>query len=139
NSTLTGKRSVGRHVTLQNLYKMLELLTKSEHVASLDKEEKLMLCLVYFNSIKEQFNKEWLNYKEYRLTHIVCLNALAIAGNEVFSICVGEEKRTIDYNQVTKCVKKLNNVEWSAIGPLRYIKGLSGSRTLANELITQMV
>ncbi|OIB00634.1 hypothetical protein AK95_26060 [Paenibacillus sp. LC231] len=139
NSTLTGKRSVGRHVTLQNLYKMLELLTKSEHVASLDKEEKLMLCLVYFNSIKEQFNKEWLNYKEYRLTHIVCLNALAIAGNEVFSICVGEEKRTIDYNQVTKCVKKLKNVEWSAIGPLRYIKGLSGSRTLANELITQMV
>ncbi|WP_219834247.1 DGQHR domain-containing protein [Paenibacillus sp. R14(2021)] len=138
-STITGKRSLGRHVTLQNLYKMLEFLSKEDHVAKLPKEEKLMLCLVYFNAIKELFNKEWLDYKEYRLTHIVCLNAIAIAGGVFLSKVISEEKRAIDYNQVIKGVNKLKSMDWSAAGTLRYIKGMSGSKTLANDLITQMI
>ncbi|GLX71424.1 DGQHR domain-containing protein [Paenibacillus glycanilyticus] len=137
--TLTGKRSSGRHVTLQNLYKVIELITKYEKVQALSKEEKLTLALVFFNTIKEQFNKEWLDYKDYRLTHIVTLNALAIAGSEVFYKAVGDQKQQIDYSFIMKCVKKLRSVDWSAAGPLRYIKGMSGSRTLANDLIVQMV
>jgi DNA sulfur modification protein DndB len=137
--TLTGKRSVGRHVTLQNLYKMLELLTKAQHVARLSKDEKLMLVLVYFNAIKEHFNKEWLDYKQYRITHIVCLNALAIAGSELFSRAVSEEKKQIDYPFVVKGVKKIKNTDWSVAGPFKFIKGLSGSRTLANDLIAQIM
>jgi len=137
-STLTGKRSVGKHVTLQNLYKILEILTKGQRVSVLSREEKLMLTLVYFNAIKEHFNKEWLDYKEYRLTHIVCLNALAIAGAEVFSRAVSEEKKQVDYNYIVKCVKKLSRTDWSAAGPFKFIKGMNGSKALASDLISQM-
>jgi DNA sulfur modification protein DndB len=85
--TLTGKRSAGRHVTLQNLYKILEYLFKN--INGLTKDERLMIALVYFNGIKEHFTKEWFDYKEYRITHIVCLNALAIAGARNSVIWIG--------------------------------------------------
>ncbi|MGF9917711.1 DGQHR domain-containing protein [Paenibacillus ehimensis] len=136
--TITGKRNAGRHVTLQNLYKVLELLTKNVRVSSLAKEEKLMLCLFYFNALKENFSQEWMDYKEYRITHIVCLNALAIAGAEVFSKVVSEDTKQIDYNRILKYVKKLRKFDWSSTGILKYIKGLSGSKTLASDLMSYM-
>ncbi|MBU5349139.1 DGQHR domain-containing protein [Paenibacillus lautus] len=133
--TVTGKRVSGRHVTLQNLYKVLELLTKPDEISSLSKEEKLTFSLVYFNVIKEQFNTEWLNYKEYRLTHIVCLNALAIAGAEIFSAAANRNQGKVDYNFIQKCVKRLKGMEWGAEGPLKYLKGISGSRILAGDIL----
>ncbi|QCT04383.1 hypothetical protein E6C60_3675 [Paenibacillus algicola] len=133
--TVTGKRVSGRHVTLQNLYKVLELITKPGEISSLSKEEKLTLILVYFNAIKEQFNTEWLNYKEYRLTHIVCLNALAIAGAEIFLATVTKHQGKIDYNLIQKSVKRLKGMEWGAEGPLKYLKGISGSRLLAGDIL----
>ncbi|PAD28719.1 hypothetical protein CHH60_23755 [Paenibacillus sp. 7523-1] len=137
--TLTGKRSSDRHVTLQNLYKVIELLTKSEAVNNLNKETKLTLGLVYFNAIKEQFNTEWLSYKEYRLTHIVCLNALAIAGAEILNEAISRSKGKMDYSFIEKSVKKMRNTEWSAEGPLKYLKGISGSRMLAQDLISEVI
>lgn len=138
-STLTGKRSSGRHVTLQNIYKMIELLTKPEPIAVLPKEEKLILSLMYFNTIKELFNTEWLNYKEYRLTHIVCLNALAMAGAALIEKAVGERASSTDYTLIMKSIKRLKSIEWSSEGPLRYIKGMSGSKTLAYDLNNQLL
>ncbi|MDQ0899952.1 DGQHR domain-containing protein [Paenibacillus sp. V4I7] len=137
--TITGKRNAGRHVTLQNLYRVLELLTRDIHVSSLTKEEKLMLSLYYFNALKENFNQEWMDYQEHRLTHIVCLNALAIAGSEIFSKVVSTDKKQIDYTSILKYVKRLKKFDWSSNGVLRYIKGLSGSKTLASDLIAQMM
>ncbi|MNW37245.1 hypothetical protein D3C74_142840 [compost metagenome] len=134
--SLTGKRSAGKHVTLQNLYKILEILFKNEDLSRLSKEEKLMLSLVYFNSIKDSFNKEWLDYKNYRLTHIVCLNAFAFAGAELFQTIKDESNKYIAYDQITKNVKKIKGIDWASEGPLKYIKGISGSRTLATDLVT---
>lgn len=91
--TITGKRNAGRHVTLQNLYKILEFLFKN--VKWVPREEKLMLALFYFNGVKEIFNKEWLDYGEYRITHIVCLHALAIAGADVLQIAINSEKNIL--------------------------------------------
>lgn len=91
--TITGKRSSGRHITLQNLYRALELLTNQPHIASLPREEKLLLSLVYFNSVKEIFSQEWMDYKDYRITHIVCINALSIAGCELIGRNVSENKK----------------------------------------------
>jgi DNA sulfur modification protein DndB len=136
--SLTGKRNAGRHVTLQNLYKILEILFKSNPMALLSKEEKLMLVLVYFNGIKELFNKEWLDYKEYRITHIVCLNAIAFAGAELFAKIVNIEKKHIDYSQINKHIQRIKGLEWSSNGPFKYIKGLSGSKTLAIDLTSLM-
>lgn len=136
--TLTGKRSAGRHVTLQNLYKVIELLTKSEKVSGLNKDEKLNLSLMYFNHIKEQFNTEWLNYKEYRITHIVCLHALAITGSEILNEFVAKQNRKTDYSFIEKSVRKMKDTVWSAEGPLKYLKGISGSRILAQDLIADI-
>jgi DNA sulfur modification protein DndB len=136
--SLTGKRNAGRHVTLQNLYKILEILFKSNPSTLLSKEEKLMLVLVYFNGIKELFNKEWLDYKEYRITHIVCLNAIAFAGAELFAKVVNVEKKHIDYGQINKHIQRIKGLEWSSNGPFKYIKGLSGSKTLAIDLTSLM-
>jgi DNA sulfur modification protein DndB len=130
--TITGKRNAGRHVTLQNLYKILEFLFKNVNGAS--REEKLMLALVYFNSVKELFNKEWLDYSEYRITHIVCLNALAIAGADVLQMATNNEKKQIDYNKIVRKIKKMNKMDWSITGPLKYIKGINGSKALASDL-----
>ncbi|MCY9659521.1 DGQHR domain-containing protein [Paenibacillus chondroitinus] len=137
--TITGKRNTGRHVTLQNLYRSIELLTKLPHLSSLPKEDKLLLSLVYFNSIKDTFNQEWMDYKEYRITHIVCINALSIAGCELLSRAVSEDKKNIDYAGVSRAVKRLKKFDWSSSGRLKYIKGLSGSKTLAADLAAQML
>jgi DNA sulfur modification protein DndB len=137
--TITGKRNTGRHVTLQNLYRSIELLTNEPHIATLSKDEKLLLSLIYFNSVKETFNQEWMDYKEYRLTHIVCINALSLAGSELLGRCVSEDKKHIDYAAIEKAVKKIKKFDWSVSGRLKYIKGLSGSKTLAADLTAQML
>lgn len=136
--SLTGKRNAGRHVTLQNLYKILEIIFKPDNLNRLSKEEKLMLVLVYFNNIKETFNKEWLDYKNYRITHIVCLNAFAFAGTEIFIRIVNADRRHIEYGQITKYLQRIRGIDWSSDGPLKYIKGLSGSKTLALDMVSLM-
>ena len=130
--TITGKRNAGRHVTLQNLYKILEFLFKN--VNWVPREEKLMLALCYFNGVKEIFNKEWLDYSEYRITHIVCLHALAIAGADVLQMAINLEKKHIDYNKITRRIKRMQKVDWSTTGALKYIKGINGSKALASDL-----
>ncbi|MFD2881083.1 hypothetical protein ACFTAO_42700 [Paenibacillus rhizoplanae] len=107
----------------------------------MQKEDKLMLSLIYFNAVKDHFNAEWMDYKEYRITHIVCLNALSIAGAEVLSSCVTEgKKKHIDYKRITKAVKKTQkNIDWSSSGALKYIRGATGSKALASELSIQMM
>ncbi|WP_236249546.1 DGQHR domain-containing protein [Lysinibacillus sphaericus] len=83
--TLTGKRSKEKNITLQNLYSMVKLLTKKSPLEKLSKEKKLNLCLFYFNTIKELFPDEWEDNSLYRMTHVTCLNALAIVGNQVIN------------------------------------------------------
>ncbi|MDO3679736.1 DGQHR domain-containing protein [Paenibacillus ehimensis] len=137
--SIIGKRSKGRHITLQNLYRTLHLLSKDPKITYFSKEEKLTMAMQYFNTIKEVFPHEWLDYKEYRLTHIVCLDALSIAGSEVLSKCTTESKRQFDYNGISKAVKKISKIDWSANGPLKYLKGISGSKSLATDLKEQML
>ncbi|WP_238651778.1 DGQHR domain-containing protein [Paenibacillus piscarius] len=134
--TLTGKRNAGKHVTLQNLYKILDILFKSPEVSQLTKEKKLMLAVVFFNCIKENYNKEWLDYKNYRLTHIVCLNAFAFAGAKLFLNIVRQSSKHTPYEEITKNIKKIRGIDWSSDGPLKYIKGISGSKSLAADMIS---
>ncbi len=137
--SIIGKRSKGRHITLQNLYRTLLLLSKEPNISCYSKEEKLSMALQYFNAIKEMFSHEWLDYSGFRLTHIVCLDALSIAGSEVLSKCTTDSKRQFDYNSLMKAVKKLNKIDWSVNGTLKYLKGMSGSKSLAIDLKEQML
>lgn len=136
--SIIGKRTKGRHITLQNLYRTIHLLTKDPSVSVLSKEEKLAIGLTYFNSIKEQYSDEWNDYKSYKLTHIVCLDALSIAGSSVLVKCISDHKR-VDYSAITKTVKKLRKIDWSVDGNLKYVKGMSGSKTLADDFVAQML
>jgi DNA sulfur modification protein DndB len=136
--TIIGKRSKGRHVTLQNVYRTLHLLTADYRISSLAKQEKLTIALTFYDTIRQTFLTEWSDYKEYRLTHIVCLDALSMAGHQVLLNCMPEGKKHVDLTAIPKYIKKLS-VDWSAQGPLRYLKGMSGSRTLASDLKEQML
>lgn len=139
NGSIIGKRNKGRHITLQNLYRTLSLFFKDRRLSVFSKEEKLSLAVFYFSKVKEIFPSQWMDYKGQRLTHIVCLDALSIAGGQVLANCVQEERKQVDLVAVTRHLKKLKGIEWSSEGPLKYVKGLSGSRTLASELVEQMI
>lgn len=136
--SIIGKRTKGRHITLQNLYRTLSLLTRDPAVSALSKEEKLAIALTYFNSIKEKYSNEWDDYKNYKLTHIVCLDALSLAGSRLLVNCVSDYKR-VDYTAIIKTVRKLRRIDWSVNGNLKYVKGISGSKTLADDFVAQML
>ncbi|NRR22793.1 DGQHR domain-containing protein [Brevibacillus sp. MS2.2] len=129
--SIIGKRSKGRHVTLQNLYRSLHYLTSDNLLSSLSKEEKLAASLCYYDTIRQTFSDEWNDYKGYRLVHIVCLDALSIAGRDVLSNCLVNGKKQLDHSEIQRHVKRLS-LDWSVEGPLKYLKGISGSRALAS-------
>ncbi|WP_418027950.1 DGQHR domain-containing protein [Paenibacillus sp. JJ1722] len=132
--SIIGKRVKGRHITLQNVYRTLHFLFKKDDVALLSKEEKLNIALHYYNTLKDTFSYEWLDYGGHRITHIVCLDALSIAAGIVLDKFFSIEKKKIDYTSLTQAVQKLKDIDWSSTGHLRYLKGLSGSKSLATEL-----
>lgn len=94
---MIGKRSTGRHVTLQNLYRTIHLLTADQRVS-----------------------------------------CLTIAGQNVILHCIPEGKKHVDLKLLTVAAQKLV-VDWSSQGPLKYIKGMSGSRMLAEDFKDQML
>ncbi|NUU75386.1 DGQHR domain-containing protein [Paenibacillus xylanilyticus] len=136
--SITGKRSKGRHITLQNLYRMLKYFFKDTGVTNLSKHEKVDIVLVFFNIMRQEYPHEWLNYKEYKLTHIVCLDALAMAASKMLFHCKKENSTQIDHQEFIKSVKRLKKIDWSIYGPFKYLKGISSSKTLAIELFDIM-
>ncbi|WP_289142737.1 DGQHR domain-containing protein [uncultured Brevibacillus sp.] len=136
--SIIGKRTKGRHITLQNLYRTLHFLTADHLISNLSKEEKLAIAMSYYDTIRQKFSDEWNDYKSYRLTHIVCLDALSIAGNQVLPKYIAEGKKYLDLAAIQRIVNRLS-LDWSAEGPLKYLKGLSGSRALATNLKDQML
>lgn len=136
--SITGKRSKGRHITLQNLYRMLKYFFKDTETTNLSKHEKVDLVLGFFNIMRQEYPHEWMNYKEYKLTHIVCLDALAMAASKALSNCKKENSTQIDHQKFIKSAKRLKKIDWSVSGPFKYLKGISSSKTLASELIEIM-
>ncbi|MGE7271990.1 DGQHR domain-containing protein [Brevibacillus panacihumi] len=137
--SIIGKRTNGRHITLQNLIKTLTLLTKEVDFKPNSKDEKLLVALHYYNCIRDHFPEEWSNYKGYRLTHIVCLDAFSIAGSVLLKRILSDNKNQIDYSTVNKAVNRITKIDWSVAGPLKYLKGISGSKTLASDLVKEML
>jgi DNA sulfur modification protein DndB len=137
--SIIGKRTQGRHITLQNLYRTLHLLTSEAKISSFSKEEKLNMALTYYNGIKETLLEEWNDYKGFKLTHIVSLDALSMAGSSVLGKCRYESHKQINYQSVLKRIQRLTVVDWSSDGSLKYIKGLTGSKSLAADLKNLML
>jgi DNA sulfur modification protein DndB len=54
---------------------------------------KMALVQAYYCAIKENFPNEWNDYQGHRMTHIVCLDALSLAGAEVLSKSIEENKK----------------------------------------------
>lgn len=133
--TLIGKRSKEKNVTLQNLYNIVLLLTKKSALESLSKEKKLNLALFYFNLIKELFPQEWDDNKLYRMTHITCLNALAIAGNQIINENYLTKSQQPDSVKITNMLRNLKDIDWSSSGDLKYLKGVAGSKMLAGDIL----
>ena len=133
--TLIGKRTKEKNITLQNLYNIVRLLTKRSKLEKLSKEKKLNLALFYFNLIKELFPEEWADNKLYRLTHVTCLNALAISGNKIIIENYLEKSQQPDSVKIASQLVNLKEIDWSSSGDLKYLKGLAGSKMLAEDII----
>lgn len=132
--TLTGKRSKEKNITLQNLYSMVKLLTKKSPLEKLSKEKKLNLCLFYFNTIKELFPDEWEDNSLYRMTHVTCLNALAIVGNLVINDNYLDKSQQPDSVKIAQILMNLKEIDWFSNGDLKYLQGASGSKVLASDI-----
>lgn len=133
--TLTGKRSKEKNITLQNLYNIVKLLTKKSPLEKLSKEKKLNLCLFYFNTIKELFPDEWYDNKLYRMTHITCLNALAIVGNKVINDNYLAKSQQPDSVKIVENIIKLEEIDWLSTGDLKYLKGVPGTKILVSDIL----
>ncbi|WDU77712.1 DGQHR domain-containing protein [Lysinibacillus sp. G01H] len=133
--TLIGKRTREKNITLQNLYNLVKLLTKKSNLTNLSKEKKLNLVLFYFNLIKELFPDEWDDNKLYRLTHITCLNALAIAGNQIINNNYLTKSQQPDSIKIANLLVNLKVIDWSSSGDLKYLKGAAGSKMLADDIL----
>lgn len=132
--TLIGRRTKEKHITLQNLYQLVNLLTRKSELAKLPKEKILNIMMFYFNLIKELLPDEWADYKNYRLTHITCLNALAMVGNELLTEHYSSKTQQIDTMKIANKFLNLGEINWSSDGELKFIKGATGSKLLANDI-----
>jgi len=133
--TLIGKRTKEKNITLQNLYNIIKLLTKKSVLSNLSKEKKLNLALFYFNLIKELFPIEWEDNKLYRITHITCLNAIAIAGNQIINENYLAKSQQPDSVRIANLLMGLKNIDWATNGDLKYLKGAAGSKILADDIL----
>lgn len=133
--TLIGKRTREKNITLQNLYNIVKYLTYKSELENLSKEKKLNLTLFYFNLIKELFPEEWDDNKSYRLTHITCLNGLAIAGNKIINDNYLSKSQQPDSPKIVSLLLNLKDIDWSANGDLKYLKGLPGAKLLAGDIL----
>jgi DNA sulfur modification protein DndB len=133
--TLIGKRTKDKHITLQNLYNIVSLLIKKSDLEDLSKEKILNIALFYFNTIKDILPEQWEDIKAYRLTHIISLNALAIVGNEVINNNFLNKSQQPDSNKILVLLENLKHIDWSTNGDLKYLKGISGSKMLAQDIL----
>ncbi|KYG97090.1 hypothetical protein ABEW24_24710 [Paenibacillus jamilae] len=117
---------------------MVKYFFEDSEVLHLSKQEKLDLVLEFFNIIRHEYPNEWINYKEFKITHIVCLDALAMAASKVLFNCKKDSTKQIDHQQFIKSIKKMKKIDWSIDGPFKYSKGISSSKTLASELFDIM-
>lgn len=78
------------------------------------------------------------DYKQYRLTHIVCLNALAIAGNKIIPSNYNFVSNQLNIKEVNKRMSSIKIFDWSSEGTLKYLKGASGSKLLAEDIIASV-
>lgn len=51
--------------------------------------------------------------KKYRLTHIVCLNALSIAGNTIISENYNFSSNQLNNTEISKSLTNITNIDWS--------------------------
>lgn len=133
--TLIGKRTKDKNITLQNLYNIVGLLIKKSDLEDLTKEKILSITLFYFNTIKEILPDKWEDNKTYRLTHIISLNALAIVGNEIINENFLHKSQQPNSSKILSMLENLKQIDWSANGDLKYLKGISGSKLLAQDIL----
>lgn len=133
--TLIGKRNNSRHITLQNIYNVVSLLIKKSDLEEISKEKLLSTTLFYFDTISKILPEQWEDIKSYRLSHAVSLYALAIAGNVIINANFLPKSQQPDSPKILPKLEKLIEIDWSNNGDLKYLKGLGGSKILAEDIL----
>lgn len=82
------------------------------------------------------FPEQWDDNQLYRMTHITCLNALAIVGNKIINENYSVKSHQPDSIKITKLLSNLKEIDWLSTGNLKYIKGAAGSKMLAEDILS---
>lgn len=69
------------------------------------------------------------------MTHITCLNSLAIAGNKIVTENFLEKSQQPDSVKIAQLLLNLKEIDWLSTGDLKYFKGAAGSKVLANDIL----
>jgi len=133
--TLIGKRTKEKHITLQNIYQIIKLLTKKSNLEKLSKEKILNITLLYYKVISEILPEEWKDHKNYRISHVTCLNSLAIVGNGLINEYFSTKSNQVDSQKLTDRLANLTLIDWSTKGDLKYVKGVAGIKMLAEDIL----
>lgn len=132
--TLIGRRTKEKHITLQNVYQLVNLLTKKSELTRLSKEKILNLTMLYFNIVKQTLPEEWDDYKGHRLTHITSLNALAMVGNKLINENYNHKTQQLNSKKLITQLIQIKEIDWSSTGELKFVKGMAGTKVLATDI-----
>ncbi|EON70252.1 hypothetical protein [Lysinibacillus sphaericus] len=69
------------------------------------------------------------------MTYVTCLNALSIAGNIIINDNYLKKSQQPDSVKIANMMTHLSNIDWLAIGDLKYLKGIGGSKMLAEDIL----
>ena len=72
--------------------------------------------------------------KNYRLTHITCLNALEIVGNELINEHYLVKSQQPDSINIAHKLLNLGEIDWPASGELKFVMGVAGTKILAMDI-----
>ncbi|WP_193768090.1 hypothetical protein [Ureibacillus chungkukjangi] len=66
------------------------------------------------------------------------INALAIVGNKIINENYLAKSQQPDSVKIAQLLVNLNEIDWLAIGDLKYLKGAAGSKVLASDILNCM-
>ena len=69
------------------------------------------------------------------MTHITCLNALAIAENKIINENYLTKSQQPDSVKIAGILMKLDEIDWLANGDLKYLKGVPGTKILVSDIL----
>ena len=137
-TTLTGSRQWNRgiRVTLQNLVRVIQTLSKKVDPQEVKREDLIEIAIAFYSEVKRVFPAEWADGKHYVLTQVVALNALANVAAQLLG--TNQEEGIVDLLAIEQSIASMKGFDWSR-EKWKGISGREGTERITMELYAHMV